>query len=64
MGGGAYIVGARGPELFTPGSSGYVHSNDSMGGIQIGSIVINANTRAGGEAAMDGALARARAKGY
>jgi TP901 family phage tail tape measure protein len=64
MGGGAYIVGERGPELFTPGSSGYVHSNDSMGGIQIGSIVINANTRAGGEAAMDGALARARAKGY
>lgn len=65
MGGGAYIVGERGPELFTPGSSGYVHSNDSMGGVQIsGGIQIYANTTAGGYAAMDGALARARARGY
>lgn len=65
MAGGAYIVGERGPELFTPGSSGYVHSNDSMGGVQIsGGIQIYANTTAGGYAAMDGALARARARGY
>lgn len=67
MAGGTYLVGENGPELFTPVSSGNISSNRDtmgmMGGIQIGSIVINANTRAGGEAAMDGALARLNARG-
>lgn len=65
--GSTYLVGENGPELFTPVSSGNISSNRDtmgmMGGIQIGSIVINANTRAGGEAAMDGALARLNARG-
>lgn len=65
-GGQSYIVGEQGPELFTPSVGGYVHSNADtmgMGGVQIGSVIINANTREGGWAAMDGALARARARG-
>jgi len=66
MGGQSYIVGEQGPELFTPSVGGFVHSNGDtmgMGGVNIGTITINASTREGGWAAMDGALARARARG-
>ena len=34
----SYIVGERGPELFTPGASGHIHPNGSFGG---GSVVVN-----------------------
>lgn len=36
----SYIVGERGPELFTPGASGMVSSNDSFGGS--GTVYIDA----------------------
>jgi hypothetical protein len=36
--GGSYIVGERGPELFTPGTSGNITPNSAMGG---GNITIN-----------------------
>ena len=32
MGGGSYLVGERGPELFTPGTSGNITPNNAMGG--------------------------------
>jgi len=35
MGGSSYIVGERGPELFTPGSSGTITPNGAMGGNNI-----------------------------
>ena len=40
MGGGSYLVGERGPELFTPGRSGNITPNHAMGG---GNITINVN---------------------
>jgi len=41
-GGKTYLVGERGPELFTPGSSGSITPNESMGGVTvtIGNITI------------------------
>jgi hypothetical protein len=39
--GGSYIVGERGPELFTPGSSGNITPNHAMGGGA--SITVNVN---------------------
>jgi hypothetical protein len=41
MGGGSYIVGERGPELFTPGTSGTITPNHAMGGST--SITVNVN---------------------
>jgi hypothetical protein len=38
--GGPYIVGERGPELFTPGSSGNITPNNALGG---GGITVNVN---------------------
>ena len=38
-GGGSYIVGERGPELFTPGVSGMITPNHAMGGST--NIVVN-----------------------
>jgi len=35
MGGMPYIVGERGPELFTPGTSGSITPNGAMGGNNI-----------------------------
>lgn len=35
MGGGTYLVGERGPELFTPGASGNITPNGAMGGITV-----------------------------
>jgi len=43
QGGKSYIVGERGPELFTPGASGFVTPNHALGmggGVQVGSINI------------------------
>lgn len=39
-GGGTYLVGERGPELFTPGTSGNITPNNALGG---GSITVNVN---------------------
>ena len=38
--GGSYLVGERGPELFTPGSSGNITPNHAMGGAN---ITVNVN---------------------
>ena len=40
MGGGTYLVGERGPELFTPGTSGNITPNNAMGGAN---ITVNVN---------------------
>lgn len=40
MGGGTYLVGERGPELFTPSGSGNITPNSAMGG---NTITINVN---------------------
>jgi len=40
MGGGTYLVGERGPELFTPGTSGNITPNGAMGG---NTITVNVN---------------------
>jgi len=40
MGGGTYLVGERGPELFTPGASGSITPNGAMGG---NTITVNVN---------------------
>ena len=40
MGGGTYLVGERGPELFTPASSGNISANGSGGG---NTVTINVN---------------------
>ena len=40
MAGGSYLVGERGPELFTPGSSGNITPNNAMGG---NTITVNVN---------------------
>ena len=41
MSGGSYIVGERGPELFTPSSSGNITPNHAMGGGA--NITVNVN---------------------
>jgi phage-related minor tail protein len=33
--GGSYVVGEKGPELFTPSSSGYITPNHEMGGTNV-----------------------------
>jgi len=43
MGGQSYLVGERGPELFTPGSSGNITPNGSMGGATVNVTVTSAN---------------------
>jgi len=40
MGGSTYLVGEKGPELFTPGRTGSVTPNSALGGVQVGSINI------------------------
>jgi phage-related minor tail protein len=40
MGGNTYLVGEKGPELFTPGRTGSVTPNNALGGVQVGSINI------------------------
>jgi hypothetical protein len=39
MSGGSYIVGEKGPELFTPSSSGNITPNNALGGG--GNITVN-----------------------
>jgi len=41
QGGKSYIVGERGPELFTPGASGFVTPNHALGMGGAGNIVVN-----------------------
>ncbi len=43
MAGGSYMIGERGPELFTPGASGFITPNRGGGGqtIHVGGITIN-----------------------
>jgi hypothetical protein len=41
MGGKSYLVGERGPELFTPGTSGGITPNNALGGG--GNVTINVN---------------------
>jgi hypothetical protein len=44
MGGSSYLVGERGPELFTPSSSGNITPNGAMGGMVGGNtITVNVN---------------------
>ena len=45
--GGSYLVGERGPELFTPGTSGNITPNSAMGGIN---ITVNAGMGTDGSA--------------
>jgi len=44
MGGTSYMVGERGPELFTPGASGIITPNHALGGAQQ-SLTINIDSR-------------------
>lgn len=46
MGGGTYLVGERGPELFTPGSSGSITPNNALGGNTINVTVTSADPNA------------------
>lgn len=46
MGGGTYLVGERGPELFTPGSSGSITPNGALGGNTINVTVTSADPNA------------------
>ena len=41
MGGTSYVVGERGPELFTPGSSGNITPNSALGGDTVVNITVN-----------------------
>lgn len=47
MGGSTYLVGERGPELFTPGASGTITPNSALGGIN---ITVNAGMGTNGTA--------------
>jgi tape measure domain-containing protein len=40
-GGRSFVVGERGPELFTPGRSGSIAPNKSLGGVNVGTINIS-----------------------
>lgn len=45
MGGGSYLVGEQGPELFTPAGNGEITSNAALAGsAQRGSVVVNIAT--------------------
>ena len=45
-GGTSYLVGEKGPEIFTPGSSGNITPNNKIsGGTTIGNITVNINTQ-------------------
>ncbi|MCK0197752.1 hypothetical protein MWN34_12600 [Ancylobacter sp. 6x-1] len=76
-GGGSYIVGERGPELFTPSRSGYVHSAGKTaqmrGSVSIGDISFTINAAPGQspddiaravEARLDRKLARLRSGAF
>ena len=63
-----YLVGERGPELFTPSTSGNITNAQQtagmMGGVTIGAINVYANTYEGGAAAAQGFRDKARSMGY
>ena len=40
MAGGSYLVGEKGPEMFTPSRSGTIIPNNAMGGV-VNNIVVN-----------------------
>jgi phage-related protein len=67
-GGGAYIVGEQGPELFTPSTSGNISTAQQtagmMGGMHIGAVNVYANSYAEGQAAAAGFMDKARSMGY
>jgi phage-related minor tail protein len=39
MAGGSYLVGERGPELFTPRSSGTITANEKLGGSTVNNMI-------------------------
>ena len=51
-GGTSYLVGEKGPELFTPGTSGNITPNDALGGSTVVNITVNDN--GGGSASGSG----------
>ena len=51
-GGTSYLVGEKGPELFTPSSSGNITPNDALGGNTVVNITVNDN--GGGSASSSG----------
>jgi len=55
-----YVVGEQGPELFIPSGNGQIAPNGATagGGVNIGTVTINANSYAEGRAAADGFQAR------
>ncbi|HJR09810.1 MAG TPA: hypothetical protein VJ823_00185, partial [Rhodanobacteraceae bacterium] len=64
-GGGTYLVGEKGPELFTPSSSGHITPNDQIasvtrsGGITVqSSVTVNAGGRDSGDPTQDAVMAR------
>lgn len=68
MGGGSYLVGEQGPELFTPSVSGNISTAQQtagmMGGMHIGAVNVYANSYEGGQAAAAGFMDKARSMGY
>lgn len=68
MGGGSYLVGEQGPELFTPSTSGNISTAQQtagmMGGMHIGAVNVYANSYEGGQAAAQGFRDKAISMGY
>jgi len=58
-GGTSYLVGERGPELFTPGRSGSIAPNNSMGGANVTVNVDASGSRAQGDNANASQLGKA-----
>jgi hypothetical protein len=50
----SYLVGERGPELFTPGSGGFITPNNRMGGGASMNITVNVNAGLGANGAQIG----------
>ncbi|MDY0427707.1 hypothetical protein NMU65_12180, partial [Pasteurella multocida] len=65
-GGRAYLVGEKGPEIFVPGASGQITSNENLnkalGGGSSKTVVINQTNNFGSEGANDQKLAGMIAK--
>lgn len=60
-GGRSYIVGERGPELFTPGRSGGITPNHALGGGPV-NVTVNMSVHAGGITNVDELLRRGAAR--
>lgn len=65
MGGGMYLVGEQGPELFTPSSSGHISTASETAAMMGNTYYINisANTYDGGQAAERGFMDAVKARG-